>query len=136
MMITPRGRSPIVATCTVVALACAAVSAAAQVPGLTGTLVVTNKTPSTATIIDVGSGRTIATLSTGTGPHEVAISSDGRIAVVTDYDGESGKTLTVIDVPALRVARTIDVAQYPRPHGITFLPGDSLVIVTSEASKN
>ena len=32
-------------------------SATAQVPGLSGTLVVTNKGPSTATIIDVASGR-------------------------------------------------------------------------------
>ena len=110
--------------------------ASAQVPGLTGTLVVTNKTPSTATIIDVASGRTLATLPTGAGPHEVAISSDGRTAVVTDYSGQPGRTLTVIDVPALRVARTIDLGQYNRPHGIVFLPGDSLVAVTSEASRN
>jgi DNA-binding beta-propeller fold protein YncE len=114
----------------------AAAPASAQVPGLTGTLIVTNKSPSTATIIDVGSGRTLATLPTGQGPHEVAVSSDGRYAVVTDYSGQPGRTLTVIDVPALRVARTIDLGQYTRPHGIVFLPGDSLVAVTSEASQN
>src|SRR5262245_4225544 len=110
--------------------------AAAQVPGLTGTLVVTNKTPSTATIIDVASGRILATLPTGAGPHEVALSSDGRTAVVTDYSGQPGRTLTVIDVPALRVVRTIDLGQYNRPHGIVWLPGDSIVAVTSEASGN
>jgi len=32
--------------------------------------------------------------------------------------------------------RTIDLGQYNRPHGMVFLPGDSLVIVTSEASSN
>jgi YVTN family beta-propeller protein len=107
------------------------------VPGVAGTLVVTNKTPATATIIDVGSGRALATLPTGQGPHEVALSSDGRTAVVTDYGGPGGgKTLTVIDVPALRVARTIDLGEYRRPHGIAFLPGDSLVAVTSEASQH
>jgi DNA-binding beta-propeller fold protein YncE len=113
-----------------------AVSASAQVAGLAGTLVVTNKSPSTATIIDVASGRTLATLPTGAGPHEIAIASDGRTAVVTDYSGQPGRTLTVIDVPTLRVVRTIDLAQYPRPHGIVMLPGDSLVAVTSEASGN
>ena len=46
-------------------------SARAQIAGLTGTLVVTNKTPSTATIVDVASGRTLATLPTGTNPHEI-----------------------------------------------------------------
>jgi hypothetical protein len=38
----------------------------AQVPGLSGTLIVTNKTPSTATIIDVASGRALATLQRAT----------------------------------------------------------------------
>lgn len=110
--------------------------AAAQAPA--GTLVVTNKTPSTATILDVGSGHILATLPTGPGPHEVAMSSDGRIAVVTDYGGQPRKTLTVIDVSGLRVARTIDLGAYTAPHGIVFLPrgGDSLVVVTSETTGN
>jgi len=110
----------------------------AQVAGLTGTIVVTNKTPSTATVIDVASGRTLATLPTGPGPHEITLSSDGRIAVVTDYSGPPGtrRTLTVLDIPALRVVRTIDLGDYRSPHGIVFLPGDSLVAVTSEASSH
>jgi DNA-binding beta-propeller fold protein YncE len=107
-----------------------------QVPGLTGTIIVTNKSASTASIIDVGSGRTLATLPTGQGPHEIALSSDGGTAVVTDYSGEPGKTLTVIDVVRQRVVRTIDLGEYRRPHGIVYLPGDSLVAVTSEATGN
>jgi YVTN family beta-propeller protein len=108
----------------------------AQVAGLTGTLVVTNKSPFTATIIDVASGKALATLPTGRGPHEVALSSDGRVAVVTDYGSGATPTLTVIDVPGKRVARTISLGQYRAPHGILFLPGDSLVAVTSEASSH
>ena len=109
----------------------------AQVAGLGGALVVTNKSPATATIIDVASGRALATLPTGQGPHEVVMSKDGRVAVVTDYGAQTGgKTLTVIDVPGLRVTRTIDLGQYTRPHGIVFLPGDSLVAVTSETTGN
>ena len=108
-----------------------------QPAGLTGTLIVTNKTPSTATIIDVGSGRTLATLPTGHGPHEIVLSSDGRTAVVTDYGTgpAPGSTLTVIDVPGKRVARTISLGEYRRPHGIVMMPGDSLVAVTVEANK-
>ncbi|HET9423867.1 MAG TPA: hypothetical protein VFO55_00740 [Gemmatimonadaceae bacterium] len=108
--------------------------AAGQAPGLTGTLIVTNKTPSTATMIDVASGRTLATIATGAGPHEIVLARDASIAVVTDYSGQPGRTLTVIDVPAMRVARTIELAAHPRPHGIAFLPGDSIVAVTSEQS--
>lgn len=111
--------------------------ATAQAPaGFTGTLVVTNKSPSTATIIDVALGRVLATLPTGQGPHEIVLSSDGSTAVVTDYSGQPGRTLTVIDIPGKRVVRTIDLGQYARPHGIVFLPGDSVVAVTSESSGN
>lgn len=113
------------------------ISAAAQVSGLSGTLIVTNKGPSTATIIDVASGRALATLPTGQGPHEVVVSRDGNVAVVTDYGSRSGgNTLTVIDVPGLKVVRTINLGEYHRPHGIAFLPGDSLVAITSEMSRN
>jgi DNA-binding beta-propeller fold protein YncE len=117
-------------------IALSATAAAAQVPGLSGTLIVTNKTPSTATIIDVASGRTLATLPTGRGPHEVVLSHSGRWAVITDYGGQPRRTLTVIDLNTLRVARTIDLGQYTAPHGIVFLPGDSLVAVTSETTGN
>jgi len=119
-----------------VAASLAAGSAAAQVAGLGGTLIVTNKSPSTATIVDVASGRTLAQLPTGPGPHEVVVSRDGRLAVVTDYGGQPRRTLTVIDVPALKVARTIDLGPYTAPHGIAFLPGDSIVAVTSETTRN
>lgn len=102
----------------------------------TGTLVVTNKTPSTATIIDIASNRLLATLPTGGGPHEVAISTDGRLAVVTNYGVPPRNTLTVIDVPGLRVTSTIDLGAYTAPHGVRFLPGDSLIVVTSEATRN
>lgn len=110
---------------------------AAQVPGVQGTLVITNKSPSTATLVDAGSGTLLATLPTGNGPHEVVTSQDGRIAVVTDYGTgpAPGSTLTVIDVPGLRVARTIPLGEHRRPHGIVFLPGDSVVAVTVEASQ-
>ena len=133
-MLSTAIRSTLLAT----AMLAGPVVASAQVAGLSGTLVVTNKGPSTATIIDVASGRALATLPTGQGPHEVVLSRDGRVAVVTDYgaQGPGGNTLTVIDVPGLRVARTIELGQYRRPHGIVFLPGDSLVAVTSESTGN
>jgi DNA-binding beta-propeller fold protein YncE len=108
----------------------------AQVPGLTGTLVVTNKSPSTTTIIDVATGQALATLPTGNNPHEVVITRDGRTAVVTDYGTGNAPTLTVIDVPGKRVARTISLGQYTAPHGIVYLPGDSLVAVTSERTNH
>lgn len=133
-----RSQLILLGTAAVVAAVVAAVPTplASQVAGLSGTLVVTNKGPSTATIVDVASGRTLATLPTGNGPHEVVISRDGATAVVTDYGAQApGSSLTVIDVAGLRVSRTIPLGEYRRPHGIVFLPGDSLVAVTSEATQ-
>jgi YVTN family beta-propeller protein len=115
----------------------------AQAPALTGTIIVVNKDVSTATIIDVATAKILVTLPTGKGPHELVLSSDGRTAVVTDYFNPDpacrqtecrGKTLTVIDVPNKKVLRTIDLGEHLAPHGIQFIRGDSLVVVTTEAS--
>jgi DNA-binding beta-propeller fold protein YncE len=112
---------------------CAAPAAFAEFPqGLRGTLITLNKSGHDANFIDLGSGEILATLPTGRGPHELVVSDDGRWAIGTDY---SGGSLTVFDVEELLVARTISLHDYPRPHGILFLPGQKEVIVTSEASQ-
>ena len=101
-----------------------------------GTLLVLNKSDDTVSFIDLASNEVKATLPTGDGPHEVAVSSDGKTAVVANYgDGANpGKTLSVIDVPGKKVLRTIDLGNYSRPHGIAWLQGNE-VAVTVEASK-
>jgi YVTN family beta-propeller protein len=110
-----------------------------EAPRLQGTLVATNMNDNTATVLDLATGRTLATLATGRAPHEVAISHDGRWAVTSNYGNRdsAGHSLTVIDlslkVPA--VVRTIDLGEYRRPHGSAFLPGDTTMVVTSEASQ-
>ncbi len=108
----------------------------AQEP-ITGTLVVTDKGGNTASIIDIGSRQNLATLPTGSGPHEVAVSHDGRWAVATNYGTRiSGNSLTEIDKVGRSVTHTIDLREYERPHGAFFLPGDSIVAVTSEATRS
>ncbi|MFC4310771.1 cytochrome D1 domain-containing protein [Steroidobacter flavus] len=101
-----------------------------------GTLLVLNKSDDTVSFIDLADNQVKATLPTGDGPHEVAVSSDGKTAVVTNYgdNANPGKTLTVVDVPGKKVVRTIDLGTYSRPHGIVWLQGDD-VAVTVEASK-
>ncbi len=107
---------------------------------LHGIVVVANMNDNTATVIDLATQRTIATLPTGAGPHEVAISHNGRWAVVSNYgpQKEPGHTLTVIDlqprVPV--VVRTIDLgADNKRPHGSAFLPGDTTLLVTVQTAQ-
>jgi YVTN family beta-propeller protein len=121
-------------TALVLALAGAASAAAQSEQAGTGTLVVLNKGSATATFVDVASGEVVTTLPTGEGPHELAMTSDGRWAVSTDYN--DGNSLTVFDVASARVEGTIDFTRHPRPHGAFFLPGDSLLAVTSEANRS
>ncbi|MBL8265549.1 cytochrome D1 domain-containing protein [Steroidobacter sp.] len=110
--------------------------AAAAVAAPSGTLLVLNKSDDTVSFIDLASNQVKATLPTGDAPHEVAVSGDGKTAVVANYGDSAnpGKTLTVIDVPGQQVLRTIDLGAYSRPHGIVWLQGDE-VAVTVEASK-
>ncbi len=98
-----------------------------------GTLVVLNKAEASASLVDCRSGGEVVRLLTGAGPHEVAVSPDGRSAVVCNYGHrEPGNTLTVIDVAAGRVGRTIDLGEHLRPHGIQFFPDGRTIAVTAE----
>jgi YVTN family beta-propeller protein len=100
-------------------------------------LLVANKQDATVMVIDPASARTLATLPTGQGPHEIAASPDGKTAVIADYgnQGNDGKTLTVIDLDARKVARTIDLGDYRRPHGLAFLPGGKELLATVEKNQ-
>ena len=112
------------------------VGGAAVAESATGTLLVLNKSDDTVSFIDLASSEVKATLPTGDGPHEVAVSDDGKTAVVANYgdSAKPGNSLSVIDVPGKKVLRTIDLGTYSRPHGIVWLHGDE-VAVTVEASK-
>ena len=141
-----------VALCTAVALLGAGASrrppaaqpSAAQPAAATGdVLVVLEKDVAKARLIDPATGATLASLPTGPFPHEVAAAPDGRTAVVADYGAqEPGRTLTVLDLAGRRVARTIDLGEYRKPHGIVWLPATAggsgagqRVLVTAEQSQ-
>ncbi|HEX3127919.1 MAG TPA: cytochrome D1 domain-containing protein [Thermoanaerobaculia bacterium] len=100
------------------------------------TLIVANKSEATVSLVDLGSGKVAATLPVGTGPHEVAVSRNGRLALIANYGTAEtqGSTLTLIDVPGAKVVKTIDLGEYKKPHGMVWI-GDSRALVTSEASK-
>jgi hypothetical protein len=104
-----------------------------------GMLVVANQQGASATIVNAATLQTIATLPVGNGPHEAAVSPDGRWAVVTIYGDRAGpgNSLAVIDLaaPTPVVSRTIDLGQYTRPHGAAFVLGGSKLAVTSEATQ-
>lgn len=100
------------------------------------TLVVANKAEATASLIDLASGRVVATLPTGDGPHEIGISPDGRLALVTNYGVKNadGRSLTLIDIRAAAVVKTIELGDYRSPHGIEWID-ETRVAVTAEDDK-
>jgi len=126
----PTGALGPVIACCLLAVACVA-------PALADTLIVANKAEATVSLVDIASGEVRATLPTGDGPHEVAVSPDGGRAIVADYGtGEApGGTLTLIDVAAAKVVSTIDLGEYRRPHGMAW-PSEDTLFVTAEAQKS
>src|SRR5688500_15126329 len=90
------------------------VGGAAVAESATGTLLVLNKSDDTVSFIDLASSEVKVTLPTGDGPHEVAVSDDGKTAVVANYgdSAKPGNSLSVIDVPGKKVLRTIDLGTY------------------------
>jgi YVTN family beta-propeller protein len=100
------------------------------------TLVVLNKSDATASLIDLRTGAVAVTLPTGQGPHEAATAPDGRRVLVTNYGGPGapGSSLTLLDVAAGRVVKTIELGEYRRPHGVAWID-DRRAAVTAEANQ-
>lgn len=99
------------------------------------TLVVGNKDEDTISLIDVRTGKTLFKLKTGSSPHEVAVSPDGRTAVVVAYGGIwGGNELFVFDLQKAELTKTIDLGKYTRPHGICWFDDGQTVAVTSEGA--
>jgi YVTN family beta-propeller protein len=98
---------------------------------------VANQQSASATIINLATGASTE-LQVGFGPHETAISPDGRWGVVTIYGlgPTAGNQLAIIDMSQRAVARTIDLGENRRPHDIVFVPGSpARVLVTSEVAQ-
>lgn len=123
------------------ALALVPLSAAAQV------LIVLNKSDHEAALVDPSTYEVLARLPTGQGPHEAAVSPDGRTAYVSNYgsfgvfrEGERpqmvpGNTITVLDLQERKVRATFDLGSYNRPHGLWVSRDASRLWVTCEGAQ-
>lgn len=101
-----------------------------------GLLLVANKSAGTVSVLQPTSGAVAATLPTGEGPHEIAVSRDGRRALITNYGstGAPGSSVTLFDLEGLRPLRTISLGEHRRPHGVAWLDEGRTFVVTSETS--
>ena len=102
-----------------------------------GNLLVANQEDASASLINLKADTSLF-INVGTGPHEAAISRNGKVGVVTIYGTRpAGNELAVIDIATAALTNTISLGQYTRPHGVVFVPGkDDLVVITSEATRN
>ena len=120
-----------------VASSAQASAAAPAARALTGIALVANQQSADVSIIDLATGAATR-VPVGPGPHEAAISHDGRWGIATVYGAQqAGNKLAVLDLGSKAVVRTIDLGQYTRPHGVMFHPTiPTQVLVTSEATRN
>jgi YVTN family beta-propeller protein len=116
----------------------------AALPAAAQTLVVLEKSGFKADLVDVATGKILAKLPTGQGPHEVAISPDGRTAYIPNYGpfavyppGDQthtrlGNTITVIDLAKRAVKTTFDVGTHAGPHDVLVSRDGKYLWVTTE----
>ena len=90
-------------------------------------VVVANQRSGVATLVELASGR-VSHVDLDGNPHEVAVSPDGRIALLTIPGRFSGTEVKVLDLATARVRRTIDLGRYKDPHGVAFL-SDSVALI-------
>lgn len=117
------------------AIAClftALAAGAADVPS--PALLVLNKEGSLA-IVDPATRKVLATVRTGYMPHETTVSTDGKLAFVSNYGGGNtpGNTISVIDLAAQKEIHRVDLGVLRSPHGLSFAGGK--LYFTAETSK-
>lgn len=95
-------------------------AAAAETPS--PALLVLNKADKQLAIIDPASGKVVARVGVGDGPHEVAVSGDAHYAYVANYGEQTpGHTLSIVDLPAQALLQTVNLETLGRPHGLAFV---------------
>jgi YVTN family beta-propeller protein len=119
--------------------ACAIVPRAAA-----DTVVVVCKSDFQLALVDPSTQKVLVKLPTGLGPHEVAVSPDGRMAYVSNFGrysvypagdtlhDKAGNTITVIDLVDRKVKATFDLGTHTGPHGMVVSHDGKLLWATTE----
>jgi YVTN family beta-propeller protein len=108
------------------------------------TVVVVCKSDFQLALVDPATETVLVKLSTGLGPHEVAVSPDGRTAYVSNFGrysvyppgdtahDKAGHTITVVDLVDRKVTATFDLGTHTGPHGMIVSHDGKLVWATTE----
>jgi YVTN family beta-propeller protein len=113
-------------------------------PSGADTVVVVCKSDFQLALVDPATQKVLVKLPTGLGPHEVAISPDGRTAYVSNFGrysvypagdtehDKAGRTITVIDLVERKVKATFDLGTHTGPHGMIVSHDGKLLWATTE----
>ncbi len=110
------------------------VAAAALVCG-GAELLVLNKEDAALVFVDPTSGNVLGRVPVGEGPHELVVSTDGKLAFASNYgtQGKPGNTISMIDVASRKEVRRVSTLPLQRPHGLAFHDGE--LYFTAETNK-
>jgi len=91
-------------------------------------LLVGNKAENSVSYINLDSGReTRRILVSGSAPHEIAITPDGKFAAVVNY---GGATIDVFEIGRHSIVATIDLGDNKYPHGLVALKNGGFIATT------
>ncbi|MGA3077463.1 MAG: YncE family protein [Bryobacteraceae bacterium] len=96
-------------------------------------LLVLSKGDHTLAIVDPSTLKVVAKAPVGQDPHEVAASTDGKVAYVSIYGGGAYNTIDRIDLIGQQRLPSIDLGPLRGPHGLMFVGGKTWF--TAEAAK-
>jgi YVTN family beta-propeller protein len=108
------------------------------------TVVVACKSEFQLALVDPATEKVLVKLPTGRGPHEVAVSPDGRMAYVSNFGrysvypagdtlhDKASNTITVIDLVDRKVKTTFDLGTHTGPHGMVVSHDGKIVWATTE----
>lgn len=96
-------------------------------------LLVLAKQDHTLEIVDPATLKVVAKISAGNDPHEVAASSDGKLAYISNYGSGAFNTISVADLAAQRALPLVDLGALRGPHGLDFAGGE--LYFTAEVNK-
>ena len=98
-------------------------------------LLVLEKSANTLAIVDPATFKIVGRVPSGPDPHEIVISSNGKLAYISNYGGlgSDSNTISVVDVATRKALPAIQLGALHSPHGLDYA-GDKLYF-TAESNK-
>lgn len=95
-------------------------------------LIVASNAEHHVALLDATTFKTLATFPTGEGPHEIAVSKDGRYAYIAipGPREKSGNSITVLDLKQRIVKTNFNLGEYTQPHDLKVSNDGELLWVT------